>query len=113
MYSDRSDDAPSGNLGCQDRSMAVTEAFTWTALPSRVVFGRVRLQSFATRSRGSSEPRVLLVGGGASTRAAFERAREALGDLVAGVVGGSTQHVPAMSSSGGRDRAGGRARTCS
>jgi maleylacetate reductase len=72
-----------------------TGAFTWSALPSRVVFGPgavVQLRDEVVRlERG----RVLLVGGGGSTRAAFERARDALGDLVVAVVGGSTQHVPA------------------
>ena len=74
---------------------AVTRAFTWSALPSRVVFapGAVsRLRDEVTRLE---RRRVLLVGGGASTSASFERARVVLGDFVAGVAGGSTQHVPA------------------
>jgi maleylacetate reductase len=73
----------------------VTGAFTWSALPARVVFaagaiGRVN-DEVARLERG----RVLLVGGGASTRDAFLRLRDGLGDLVVGVVGGSVQHVPA------------------
>jgi maleylacetate reductase len=72
----------------------VSRAFTWSALPSRVVFAPgsvIRLCDEVTRLE---RRRVLLVGGGASTNASFERARAALGDLVAGVVGGSAQHVP-------------------
>lgn len=74
--------------------MAVKEAFIWTALPSRVVFGRGSLAELRDEVARLERSRVVLVGGGASTSASFERAREALGDLVAGVIGGSSQHVP-------------------
>jgi maleylacetate reductase len=72
-----------------------TRAFTWSALPSRVVFGSGSVVQLRDEVARLERGRVLLVGGGASTSAAFERAQAALGDLVAGAVGGSTQHVPA------------------
>ncbi len=46
------------------------------------------------RLTGWRSDECLLIGGGTSTRDAFLRVREALGDRVAGTVGGSTQHVP-------------------
>jgi maleylacetate reductase len=73
----------------------VTEAFTWTALPSRVVFAAGALASIPDEVDRLDRRRVLLIGGGTSTRDAFLRVHEALGDRVAGTVGGSTQHVPA------------------
>lgn len=81
-------------LDDRDGPPGVRRAFIWSALPSRVVFapGAVsRLRDEVTRLE---RRRVLLVGGGASTSASFARAREALADLVAGVVGGSAQHAP-------------------
>jgi maleylacetate reductase len=71
-----------------------TRTFTWSALPSRVVFGLDAVVQLRDEVARLERGRVLLVGGGTSTSAAFARARDALGDLVAGVVGGSTQHVP-------------------
>jgi maleylacetate reductase len=73
----------------------VTERFTWSALPSRVVFAPGALQVAPEEVVRLQKQRVLLVGGGTSTRAAFEGLRGILGNLVAGEVGGSTQHVPA------------------
>jgi maleylacetate reductase len=73
----------------------MTAAFTWTALPSRVVFALGALDSMPDEVDRLDKTRVLLIGGGTSTRDAFLRVREALGDHVAGTVGGSTQHVPA------------------
>lgn len=73
----------------------MTEAFTWTALPSRVVFAAGALGRVPDEVDRLGKRRALLVGGGTSTRDAFLRVRDALGDRVAGVVGGSTQHVPA------------------
>jgi maleylacetate reductase len=72
----------------------VTQAFTWTALPSRAVFAPGALRRLRDEVERLERRRVLLVGGGASTKPSFDRARDALGDLVAGVVGGSAQHVP-------------------
>jgi maleylacetate reductase len=72
----------------------MTEAFTWTALPSRVVFGAGALGLVPGEVDRLEKRRVLLIGGGLSTREAFLRVHEALGNRVAGVVGGSTQHVP-------------------
>lgn len=72
----------------------MTERFTWTALPSRVVFAPGALQAAPDEVIRLEKHHVLLVGGGASTRRAFQRLRALLGDLVAGEVGGSTQHVP-------------------
>lgn len=74
--------------------MAVQQAFVWSALPSRVVFGPGALRRLRDEVQRLGCARVLLVGGGASTKASFDRAHKALGVLVAGVVGGSTQHVP-------------------
>jgi maleylacetate reductase len=73
----------------------VTAPFTWTALPSRVVFAPGALALLPDEVDRLEARRVLLVGGGDSTREVFLRVREALGDRVAGTVGGSTQHVPA------------------
>jgi maleylacetate reductase len=70
-------------------------AFTWSALPSRVVFGAGAVERVSDEVTRLEKHRVLLVGGGASTRAAFARVRDSLGDMLAGTVGGSTQHVPA------------------
>jgi maleylacetate reductase len=70
-------------------------AFTWSALPSRVVFGSGSLQRARDEIDRIDRHRVLLIGGGTSTRGAFVRVREALGDIVVAEVGGSTQHVPA------------------
>jgi maleylacetate reductase len=72
----------------------VTTAFTWTALPSRVVFAAGALDSMPDEVDRLDKRRVLLIGGGTSTREAFLRVRDVLGDRVAGTVGGSTQHVP-------------------
>jgi maleylacetate reductase len=71
-----------------------TGAFTWSALPSRVVFGPGAVGHLRDEVARLEHGRVLLVRGGASTSAAFERVRAGLGDVVVGVVGGSTQHVP-------------------
>jgi maleylacetate reductase len=73
----------------------VTERFTWTALPSRVVLAPGALQVAPEEVIRLEKHRVLLVGGGTSTRGAFQSLGDLLGDLVAGEVGGSTQHVPA------------------
>jgi maleylacetate reductase len=73
----------------------VTAAFTWTALPSRVVIAAGAFSLAPEEVDRLEKRRVLLIGGGDSTRDAFLRVREVLGDRVAGVVGGSTQHVPA------------------
>lgn len=73
----------------------MTERFTWSALPSRVVFAPGARQMAPEEIVRLEKHRVLLVGGGTSTRAAFEGLRDLLGNLVAGEVGGSTQHVPA------------------
>lgn len=70
-------------------------AFTWTSLPSRVVFGPGAVRRVGDEVARLEKRRVLLVGGGMSTRAAFTRVRELLGDALAETVGGSTQHVPA------------------
>ena len=72
----------------------MTPAFTWAALPARVVFAPGAIDRLRDEVARLERHRVLLVGGGASTSAAFERARAALGDLVVGRVGGSTQHLP-------------------
>jgi maleylacetate reductase len=74
---------------------AVVQAFTWSALPSRVVFGTGAVLRVSDEVARLEKRRVLLVGGGASTRTSFSRVRDALGDMVAGTFGGSTQHVPA------------------
>jgi maleylacetate reductase len=74
--------------------MGVKQAFVWSAMPSRVVFAHGALVQLRDEVARLERRRVLLVGGGASTSAAFDHARHALGDLVVGVVGGSTQHVP-------------------
>jgi len=66
----------------------------WTSLPSRVVFAPGAVSRLSDEVTRLERHRVLLVGGGASTSAAFQRARAALGDLVAGAVGGSSQHLP-------------------
>ncbi len=73
----------------------MTERFTWFAPPSRVVFAPGALAVAPDEVARLEKHRVLLVGGGASTRSSFVRLRDALGALVAGEVGGSTQHVPA------------------
>jgi alcohol dehydrogenase class IV len=73
----------------------MTERFTWTALPSRVVLAPGAVALVADEVARLEKHRVLLIGGGASTHEAFSRVRDALGDLVAGVVGGATQHVAA------------------
>ncbi len=73
--------------------MAVNEAFIWSALPSRVVFAAGALAQLRDEVARLECHRVLLVGGGASTSASFERAREALGDHVVAAIGGSSQHV--------------------
>jgi maleylacetate reductase len=76
-------------------SRGAGHAFTWTALASRVAFGpgsSVRVHEEVARLE---KHRVLLVGGGAATRHAFTRVRDALGDTVAADVGGSTQDVAA------------------
>jgi maleylacetate reductase len=73
----------------------MTGAFTWTALPSRVVVAAGALGQVPEEVDRLEKRRVLLIGGGTSTREAFLRVREGLGDRVAGVVGGSTQYVPA------------------
>jgi maleylacetate reductase len=83
----------------------VTQRFTWSALPSRVVFAPGALQVAPDEVARLEKHRVLLVGGGTSTRAAFTRLRDALGDLVVGEVGGSTQHVPADVASAATDTA--------
>jgi maleylacetate reductase len=74
---------------------AAVQPFTWSALPSRVVFGRGAVQRVRDEVARLEKQRVLLVGGGTSTRDAFTRARDSLGDMLAGTVGGSTPHVPA------------------
>jgi maleylacetate reductase len=73
---------------------AVTRPFTWSALPSRVVFAPGAVNRLSDEVTRLECRRVLLVGGGTSTNASFERARAALGRLVVGSVGGSAQHVP-------------------
>ena len=73
----------------------MTERFTWSALHSRVVFAAGALHAAPDEVARLDKHRVLLIGGGTSTRAGFMRARDALGNLVVGEVGGSTQHVPA------------------
>jgi maleylacetate reductase len=73
----------------------VTDRFTWSALPSRVVFAPGALQIVPDEVVRMKKQRVLLIGGGASTRTALVRLRDALGDVVVGEVGGSVQHVPA------------------
>jgi len=73
----------------------VTQRFTWPALPSRVVFAPGALQVARDEVARLERHRVLLVGGGTSTRVPFTRLRDALGDLVVGEVGGSAQHIPA------------------
>jgi maleylacetate reductase len=70
-------------------------AFAWTALPARVVFAAGAVGQMPAEVDGLKKRRVLLIGGGDSTRPAFVRVREALGDRVAGVVDGATQHVSA------------------
>jgi maleylacetate reductase len=78
----------------QDRLMTSgTAGFTWSSLPSRVVFGRGALGQLRDEVARLERRRVLLVGGGASTKAALDNAHDALGDMVAAVVGGSTQHT--------------------
>ncbi|MEA2637806.1 MAG: maleylacetate reductase [Chloroflexota bacterium] len=73
----------------------MTQRFTWSALPSRVVFAPGALQVARDEVARLERHRVLLVGGGTATRVPFTRLRDALGDLVVGEVGGSEQHVPA------------------
>jgi maleylacetate reductase len=73
----------------------MTAPFTWTALPSRVVFAAGALGLLAHEVDRLEKRRVLLIGGGTATRVPFLRVRETLADRVAGTVGGSTQHVPA------------------
>jgi maleylacetate reductase len=73
----------------------VTERFTWSALPSRVVFAPGALKVAPEEVARLEKHRVLLIGGGTSTRAGFQELRDVLGTLVAGEVGGSTQHLPA------------------
>ena len=70
-------------------------AFAWTALPARVVFAAGAVGQMPAEVDRLEKRRVLLIGGGDSTRPAFVRVREALGDRVAGVVDGATQHVSA------------------
>jgi maleylacetate reductase len=72
----------------------VTAAFTWTVLPSRVVFGAGALRQVPDEVDRLEKRRVLLIGGGPSTQGVFDGVRETLGDRVAGTVAGSTQHVP-------------------
>lgn len=71
------------------------QAFTWVALPSRVVFAPGSLTRVPEEVARLERRRVLLVGGGASTRDAFTRVHDAVGDMVAGVVLGSGQHIGA------------------
>jgi maleylacetate reductase len=59
------------------------------------VFGRDSVRHSRQEIDRIDRHRVLLIGGGTSTLGAFARVREALGDIVVGEVGGSTQHVPA------------------
>lgn len=73
----------------------MTERFTWTALPSRVVFAPGALGVVPDEIARLEKNRVLLIGGGASTRPSLVRLRDALGALVVGEIEGSTQHVPA------------------
>lgn len=85
----------SSTAGCRLLEMQnVTAGFTWTALPSRVVFGAGALRQVPDEVDRLETRRVLLIGGGTSTQSVFDGVRDALGDRVAATVAESTQHVP-------------------
>jgi len=72
----------------------VIPAFTWSALPSRVVFAAGSLERVPEEVSRLEKRRALVVAGGASTRGALMRLRDALGDRYAGQVRDAAQHVP-------------------
>jgi maleylacetate reductase len=72
----------------------VTPVFTWSAFPSRVVFGAGAVRSVPDEVDRIDRQRVLVIGGGASARRAIDRLRAALGARWAGEVRDAAQHVP-------------------
>jgi maleylacetate reductase len=72
----------------------VTHAFTWSALPSRVVFAAGAVRRVPDEIARLEKQRALLIGSGGSTRTALDRLRAALGARCAGEVRHSAQHVP-------------------
>ena len=69
-------------------------AFTWSALPSRVVFAAGALERVPDEVARLGRHRALVIAGGASTRDALIRLRDALGDRYVGEVRDAAQHVP-------------------
>jgi maleylacetate reductase len=72
----------------------VIPAFTWSALPSRVVFGAGALERVPDEVARLGRYRALVIAGGASNRDALIRLRDALRDRYAGEVRDAAQHVP-------------------
>jgi maleylacetate reductase len=72
----------------------VTHAFTWTALPSRVVFAAGAVRRVPDEVARLEKQRVLVIGSGSSTSHTLDRLREVLGVRFAGEVRHAAQHVP-------------------
>jgi len=75
----------------------VTPAFTWTALPARVVFAAGALDRVPDEVGRLETDRVLLVAGGTSNRDAIVRLQTALGERCVGVVRVAVHHGPSVS----------------
>jgi maleylacetate reductase len=75
----------------------VVPAFSWTALPARVVFAAGALDSVPDEVGRLETKRVLLVAGGTSSRDALVRLQAALGERCVGVVRIAVQHGPSVS----------------
>ncbi len=69
-------------------------AFTWAAFASRVILAPGALGRVPDEVGRLGGRRVLLIGGGPSTRDALRRLREALGGAVAAEIPVAAQHVP-------------------
>lgn len=72
----------------------MTQEFTWSAFPSRVVFAPGAVRLVPDEVARLEMHRVLVIGGGASAAAALDDLRDALGDRFAGEVRNAAQHVP-------------------
>jgi maleylacetate reductase len=72
----------------------VTQEFTWSAFPSRVVFAPGAVRRVPDEVARLEMHRVLVIGSGASVAAALDHLRDALGDRFAGELRNAAQHLP-------------------